>query len=398
MKLIEYKQFGNLEEDKKLNKKKIAVVGIILIILLIIAILIVTYMASSKFRNFMDKYILMKIISEGNTPSISIETDENIYTYAYHDYVVVLKNNELNLYNSSGKSVQTLKINVSAPVFETKGKYLAIAEKGQQKVYLVKDKKIVWENNVEGNITKIGVNENGFVAVAVSGTSYKSVITLIDNKGNEVFKTFLSSTLVTDVSISSDNKYLSFCESDISGTLIESRVKVVSIDDAKQKPENAIIYTYQIPSNMLVCNLEYHQKNELMCMTESQILSLKNGGITIVEDFSKSNNTTFAGIRLSKYYFKIIENMNGINNQTSDVEIHNSNGKNSSVYTINGIAKSVCSKEGVIAVNVGTEVYFINEKGWLIKKFTSNQEIKNIVLADNIAGIICRNKIQFIGL
>ncbi len=398
MKLIEYKQFGNLDEDRKLNKKKIAVVGVILIILLIIAILVITYISSSKFRNFMDKYILMKIISEGNAPSISIESEENIYTYAYHDYVVVLKNNELSLYNSSGKNVQTLKLNVSTPVFETKGKYLVVAEKGQQKVYLIKDKKIVWENNVDGNITKVGLNDNGYVAVAVSGTSYKSVITLIDNKGNEVFKTFLSSTLVTDVSVSSDNKYLSFCESDISGTLIESRVKVVSIDDAKQKPENAIIYTYQIPSNMLVCNLEYHQKNELMCMTESQILSLKNGAISVVEDFSKSNNTTFAGIRLSKNYFKIIENMNGINNQTSNVEIHNSNGKGTAVYTINGIAKSVYSKEGVIAVNVGTEVYFINEKGWLIKKFTSNQEIKDIVLADNIAGVICRNKIQFIGL
>lgn len=397
MKLIEYKQFGNVDEERKLNKKKIAITIGIAAVILFISLLIIIYMASSSFRNFMDKYFLMKIISEDNAPFISIENEENINTYAYHDYVVVLKNHELNLYNSSGKNVQTIKVNISSPIFETKGKYLVIAEKNQQKVYLIKDKKVVWENNVDGNISKVAVNENGYVSIVVSGTSYKSVIITIDNKGNEIFKTFLSSTLVTDATLSSDNKYLSFCELDISGALIESRVKTISIDDAKQKPENAIMYTYQIPSNMLVANLAYHQKNQLICMTESKILLLKNGGIDEIDEIDKSD-ISFAGIRLSKSYFKMKENLNGINNQTSDVEIHNTNNKNSYVYSIKGIAKSVYSKDGVIAVNTGTEVYFINERGWLIKKFTANQEVKDIVIADNIAGIIGKNKIQFIGL
>ena len=190
---------------------------------------------------------------------------------------------------------------------------------------------------------------------------------------------------------------MSFCELDISGALIESRVKTVSIEDAKQRPESAIIYTYQIPSNMLVANLAYHQKNQLICMTESAILLLKNGGIETIDEINKSD-VTFAGVQLSKSYFKMKESMNGINNQSSNLEIHNTHSKSSYVYTINGIAKSVYSKDGVIAVNVGTEVYFINERGWLIKKYTANQEVKDIVIADNIAGIISRNKILFIGL
>lgn len=397
MKLIEYKQFGNLDEERKLNKKKLAIVAVILVILLIVAFIAIVYMSSSKFRNFMDKYVLMKSLSDGNVSFTSIESEQNIYTYAYHDYVAILKNNELNLYNSSGKNVQTLKINISSPIFETKGKYLVVAEKNQQKVYLIKDKKILWEHDVDGNISSVTVNENGYVAVIVSGTSYKSVITTINNSGTEVFKTFLSSTLATDVTISNDNKYLSFCELDISGTLIESRVKTISIDDAKQRPENSIIYTYQIPSNMLVSNIEYQQRNDLICMTESQILCLKNGNIDVVDDINKSN-ISFSGIKLQKSYFKMIENMNGVNNQNSNLEIYNTSSKKISSYKINGIAKSVYSKDGVIAANVGTEVYFINEKGWLLKKFTSSQEIKDIVIADNIAGVITRNKIYFIGL
>lgn len=397
MKLIEYKQFGNVDEERKINKKKLAVSIAILACIVVVALITIIYISSSKFRNFMDKYILMKNVSESNVPYISIENDENIKAYAFHDYVAILKNNELKLYNSSGKNVQTLKVNISSPIFDNKGKYMVVAEKNQQKAYLIKDKKIIWEKDLEGNISNIVVNENGYVAITISGTSYKSVIITFDKSGNEIFKTFLSSTLVTDVTFSSDNKYVSFCELDISGALVESRVKTISIDEAKQKPENAIIYTYQIPSNMLVTNLEYHQKNQLICMTESKILLLKNGSVDTIDEINKSN-ISFAGIRLSKCYFKMIENMNGINNQTSNLEIHNTNGKGSYVYTINGIAKSVHSNEGVIAVNAGTELYFVNEHGWLIKKFTANQEIKDIVIADNIAGIIVRNKVMFIGL
>lgn len=397
MKLIEYKQFGNVEEERKINKKKLAISIAILACILVVGLVTIVYISSSKFRNFMDKYILMKSISEANAPYISIENDENIYAHAFHNYVAILKNNELNLYNSSGKSVQTLKVSISSPIFDSKGKYMVVAEKGQQKTYLIKDKKIIWEKNLEGNISNIAVNENGYVAITISGTSYKSVIITFDKNGNEIFKTFLSSTLASDVTISSDNKYVSFCELDVSGTLIESRVKTISIEDAKQKPENAIIYTYQIPSNMLVTNIEYHQKNQLICMTESQVLLLKNGSIETIDDINKSN-ISFAGIRLTKAYFKMIENMNGINNQTSNLEIHNTNGKGSHVYVINGIAKSVYSREGVIAVNAGTEVYFINERGWLLKKFTANQEIKDIVIGDKIAGIIVRNKVMFISL
>lgn len=397
MKLIEYKQFGNVDEERKINKKKLAISIAILACIVVVALITIIYISSSKFRNFMDKYILMKNVSESNVPYISIENDENIKAYAFHDYVAILKNNELKLYNSSGKNVQTLKVNISSPIFDNKGKYMVVAEKNQQKAYLIKDKKIIWEKDLEGNISNIVVNENGYVAITISGTSYKSVIITFDKSGNEIFKTFLSSTLVTDVTLSSDNKYVSFCELDISGALVESRVKTISIDEAKQKPENAIIYTYQIPSNMLVTNLEYHQKNQLICMTESKILLLKNGSVDTIDEINKSN-ISFAGIRLSKCYFKMIENMNGINNQTSNLEIHNTNGKGSYVYTINGIAKSVHSNEGVIAVNAGTELYFVNEHGWLIKKFTANQEIKDIVIADNIAGIIVRNKVMFIGL
>lgn len=397
MKLLEYKQYNNSDEEKTLNKKKVTIAITILIILLVLIISVVAYVASPKVRNFMDKYILFKSVNENDLAYINIDTENNIYTYAFHNYVVILENQKLTLYNSSGNEVDSFNVSISSPIFASQDNYLVIAEKGQQKMYLIKDKKILWDKDVEGQISRVNVNQNGYVSVVVSGTSYKSVITTFAENGSEVFKTFLSNTLAVDVDISRDNKYLSFCEMDLSGSLIESKVKTISIDKAKQDPANAIIYTYEIPSNTLVTNIEYHEKDVLLCLCDNQVYSLKDGKLEAIAGLSEYE-TTFCGIQLNKSYFKINENINGINNQNSKVEIYNTSNNNSSVYEIEGIAKDVYSKDGVIAVNLGSEIYFINEMGWLVKKYTSSQEIRGVVVSDNIAGIIYRNKIEFLGL
>ena len=342
MKLLEYKQFNNSDEEKILNKKKVTIAIVIAVTIVVITVITVTYIANSSFRNFMDKYVLFKSVTENNLPYINIDNESNIYTTAYYNYVAKLNNNKLTLYNSSGNEVENFEINISSPLFATQDNYLLIAEKDKQKVYLLKDKKILWEKDVEGQISRINVNQNGFVSVIVSGTSYKSVITTYSEDGTEIFKTFLSSSLATDVDISRDNKYLSFCEMDISGTSIQSRIKTISIDKAKQEPANSIIYTYEIPTDVLVTNLEYHEKDELLCMCDKRVYSLKNGNLELLANFQE-NNITFAGIKLAKSYFKIVEDVHGVNNQNSNVEIYNTSNKNSYLYTINGIAKEVYS-------------------------------------------------------
>ena len=397
MKLLEYKQYDNSSEERLLNKKKVLVTIIIILIILIVLMIFTAYVSSSKVRNFMDKYILFKNINENDLAYINIDADKNVYTYAFYNYIVILENNKLTLYDSSGNKVESFDINISSPIFATQDNYLVVAEKNQDKLYLIKDKKIVWDKNVEGQITRVNVNQNGYVSVIVAGTSYKSVITTYEEDGSEVFKTFLSNTLAIDVDISKDNKYLSFCEMDLSGTLIQSKVKTISIDNAKQNPDNAIIYTYEIPSNTLVTNLEYHERDTLLCLCDSEVYSLKNGALEAISNIDESN-IAFCGIQLNKSYFKILENSNGINNQNSNVEIFNTTNNKKYTYSINGIAKEAYAKDGVIAVNLGSQIYFLNEMGWLIKKYSSNQEIRGVVISDNIAGIIYRNKIEFLEL
>lgn len=398
MKLVEIKE--DIEsENKTLNKKKVIFSIIILIIIIVLVIVSSLYITNTSFRETMDKYVFRKSITENNLDYIEIDTENSPNIFAYDKYIVTLEKNTLTQYSQSGKKEGSLEIQVSDPIFDAEGKYLVVAEKNKQKIYLIYNDNIVWEKDIEGNISKINVNKNGYTSVIISGTTYKSVIAVYDKEGKELFKTYLSSTVAVDSSISEDNKYMSFGEVNTSGTLIQSSIKIVSIEKAKQTPSDSIINTYDAEQNDLLINIQYQDKNRLICMYNSSIHIIKDGKDEVLVSLNeKDNNITFSDIELSSNAYRIIEKSAGLFKSNSTVEIYNTTSKKQNIYNFNGVAKKVYSYGNIIAIDLGSEVLFINMNGWLIKKYNSAQDIKNIVLTDNLAGIVYRDKIEFISL
>lgn len=398
MKLVEIKE--DIEsENKTLNKKKVIFSIIILIIIIVLVIVSSLYITNTSFRETMDKYVFRKSITENNLDYIEIDTENSPNIFAYDKYIVTLEKNTLTQYSQSGKKEGSLEIQVSDPIFDAEGKYLVVAEKNKQKIYLIYNDNIVWEKDIEGNISKINVNKNGYTSVIISGTTYKSVIAVYDKEGKELFKTYLSSTVAVDSSISEDNKYMSFGEVNTSGTLIQSSIKTVSIEKAKQTPSDSIINTYDAEQNDLLINIQYQDKNRLICMYNSSIHIIKDGKDEVLVSLNeKDNNITFSDIELSSNAYRIIEKSAGLFKSNSTIEIYNTTSKKQNIYNFNGVAKKVYSYGNIIAIDLGSEVLFINMNGWLIKKYNSAQDIKNIVLTDNLAGIVYRDKIEFINL
>ena len=63
-------------------------------------------------------------------------------------------------------------------------------------------------------------------------------------------------------------------------------------------------------------------------------------------------------------------------------------------YIIPSIAKSTVSAGDVIAINLGTEIYYVDTKGWLKKKFVATEEIRDVVVSDRISAIVFRDHIE----
>ena len=80
----------------------------------------------------------------------------------------------------------------------------------------------------------------------------------------------------------------------------------------------------------------------------------------------------------------------------SVVTIVNTESKTTSTYTAKEVTKEIYTYENIIALNLGTEIEFINTGGWLVKRYKATQEITNITLSSSIAGIIYRDRIEII--
>lgn len=374
------------------DKKKWIIISFVICIILIILLF---YIFNANFRNFMTIYIFRRQVSQNNLTTISLSEDENSFVYAYDKYITILNKNILYTYNSSGNIVSEEEISISSPIYASNNRFLAIGEKDGSNIYLISGSNIVWQGSIDGNISKININNNGYVSVIVSGTSYTSIIISYDAKGNELFKTYLSNTIAVDTDISNDNKYLSVAEVDYSGALIKSMVKTISIERATSDPTNSVIYTYTNEDNDLITDIKYQNKNMLSCMFNNSICSLNinNQEVSTLINFDGAYN--FSDINLKNSFTVASTISSGFSSKTN-IDIYNIQNTSPATYSIDGDIKSVYAYNEKIAINTGSEIHFIGLNGWLIKKYNSPSEINNIVLGDNIAGVVYKDKIEIV--
>lgn len=385
-------------KEKKVNKKKVIITIIAIIIILFLIIISAIYINNKNVRLWIDKNIFRKEVIQNNLPTIELNESDTQNIYAFNKYIGVLSKNQFAIYDNSGKKQDELNIEITKPIFNSNGRHLVIAEEKGQKVYLITDKGIAWEKSIEGNISQVEVNKNGYVAITIVDTINKTVVAVYDNTGNWLFNNILSTTRVVSTSLSNDNKYLALAEIDTSGTQIQSSIKVMSIEEGKNNPINSIKKVYNSEKGDLITQIKYQEKDKLLCMYTDKIDVIKTDETTETISENKDKKVSFTSISLSNSAVMLEEKSSGLFTADSIVSIINPDNKNISTYTTEAVTKEIYTYDNIIGLNLGAEVEFINTSGWLVKKYTAEQEITNIVLSSSMAGIVYRDKIELINL
>lgn len=386
-----------LQNQRKGKLKKLAVFIGILAIFMILLILIIIYMYNLNFRRWCDENVLRKEVLQEDTRTIELDGDENTQVYAYDKYICVFRKKTLEFYNRVGSQVSTIDLDINKAVFVSNGKYMAICEENGQKFYLISGREKIYENEVEGNITQINVNRNGYVSIVLSNASYKSIVDVYDRSGKSIFKTNLVTSIVVDVSISPDSKYLAIAEIDISGIIIKSSIQIISIDLAQTTPKESMLYKYEAPTDKLILNIEYQEKGKLICMYNDSIESLENNTSTEIIDL-KEKNIAFATIELNNKIAILEEISTGEYTSDTYAKIINPVTLKERQYVTEDVAKSLETVENKIAINFGTELHIVSTNGILLKKYISETEINDIVMTDSLVGVVYRDRIQIINL
>ena len=392
-----------MDEEKKeyqiqreINIRKIIITGIVVVLILAVVIIFSLYIAEEGFRKWVDINVLRKDISSESVATVDLNVDKNNQIVCYNKYIGILNEKNLKIYNSAGENITDISVNINTAIFSTNDRYLAIAEKNGQELCVISDKTYLWSQKVDGEIQQIYINKNGYVILVTTDTTYKSIITVYDNSGKQLMRSFLASSRVTDVSISYDNKYVAYAEIDTSGTLIKSSVKIISIEKAQSNSAESTIYTKEAETSKMILKIQYQENGELVCVYDDSINIVKDGYEQ--ELIKKEDEATFVSGNLGNSIAYIKEEQRSAFNSSSTLNIVNTSSKQTYKYNFGEIAKEMYTTGNVIGINIGTEIYFVKTNGMLIKKYTSNQEVRKIVISDEVAGIIYRNKIELIKL
>lgn len=389
MKILKFK--GKMPIKNKL----LIIFGFILVLIAIIVSIV--YAVNEDAREWINVNILRKEVTEDDVASILIDTDKSQFIHAYDKYIAILSNGKLEIYNSFASKVSEIDVQISNPIFSSNGGYFTIAENGGQKIYLISDTKMQWENKVEGNISKISVSKNGDVSIITKGTSYKSVVVTFDKNGKELFKTYLASTIAVSTDISTDGKYLAIAEINTSGAVIESSIKIIDINKASSgDTTNSVVYKNNSDPNKIITNIKYQDRGELVCIYDDSVHIIYQDTNTVLKEFN--SNIQVADINLKGHIVRTEEVTSGLFSSKTDVIITNIQNGSDTFYVIDGTVKKIVSYDQSVAINLGTEVHFIGLNGWLEKRYKSAQEIKNVVVGSSVAGIVYRDRIKVITL
>ena len=348
-KIVEFPE----EKKKKVNKKNIIMIVIAIVVVVVCITVTIVYQTNDQFRDFMDQYVFRKNVTEENVPMIEIDYDSNTNVIPYGKYICILAENTLFQYNASGKQEKEVKVEISNPVYDVEGQYLVIGEKNNQKLYLISGDHIVWEKNVDGNLSKVTVNQNGYVSAIVTGTTYKSVIITYDNEGNELFKSYLSSVIAVDACISPDNQNLAYAEVSTSGTVVQSSIKIISIEDVKEK-ETEPKYTYEAPQNSLLLRIKYQNKDQLICMYDDKIDCIQNSEVKQLYSLNDENQKiTFADIELNNYVFRTVEQSTGLFSANTVVEMKNIGNEKENIWMDSKLKNQPCKDCIILPICAG---------------------------------------------
>ena len=370
-----------VNEKRKLGIRKKVIILMVSILILSVIIVILLYIFNKEFRESVDLNILKKNISTENVPTIDLDIDKSNQIYVYSKYIAILNEKKISLYNSYGDNISEIPVDINNAIFASSNKYLAIAEDNGKNLYLFLDTTYLWSGTIEGKINQIHVNSNGYISLVTTDATYKSIITLYDSEGKEILKKYLSAMRVIDVDISKDNKYLAVAELDTSGTLIQSNVEIVSVENTVNGEDKTVIYSYNAEKGKLITKIKYQDKGKLLCMYDDHIQSVDEN-LQSEDVLIKNSNITYASINLNNNYIYVTEEVKGLFKSNSDIHFGNNNMINT--YSIEEVAKEIYACDNVIAINVGLETYFINDNGLLIKKVSSKQEITNIYFSNNL--------------
>jgi hypothetical protein len=265
-----------------------------------------------------------------------------------------------------------------------------VADLGGKDVYLLSGKTIKWSEKMDGNIINADVNESGYVSVVREEKGYRGAVTIINKNGRKVITNNIAKRFIFMSKVSHKGDHFVINGFDASG--VKSKA-VVILDDFSKDVKNAL----DTGDSSLFSLVGFLDNGYLAAVGDSSVYLFDNEGKTKwVQKFA--NKSVMCGDLLSGDSIVAAlsdrDSSGKITGNKTDITLVNDDGEKSVIYSTDIRVKNIKTYSGIIAINTGTTVYYIDKKGSLLGKFDSKTNIAEVhFLSRQKTVLLCKNSL-----
>ena len=370
------KETAYVINDVYLNlSKKLKITKYIVLFALIVVVLIGIMNFSSHINIYSVReffYSLGKSTVSINDNYVSISSSELVKADVFRDYLVMLRNDRIELYNTDGTRNMSRRIQMSKPTLKSSDRYMLLYDLGSYNLQLYNTVELIDEKKFDNTIYVADINDKGYFAVITHDVAYASQMLVFDNEMNCVFEWSSAYKYTPCMKMLNDDKSIV-----TASYFSKNGIPTTVLNLFNLKKETAITHEFSATLPLEVGQIK--DGAYLLC-TDRLIILDKEGNI-------------LKEISLIEYGSSVLEATTSANNIAISISVSNSTDE-CKVLVFSHSGELIYSKYEefkIPSISLSAETLYYIHNGSLTATDITNKTVEVNVLKDSFFDLLCIN-------
>jgi hypothetical protein len=367
------------------GKKKFKKTNIFIIVLLSIVVYLALYkvLQTSSNISFEEVYI-----------GVTFSPDSNPVVYTNNsDSFFVSTRNSIKLININGETMWEYSYNIQSPVMVGAGDTIALVDTNRNTIYAFNKEGNMYTRGFYDNIVNFNINENGYSSIILINEDFYT-IKVLDSTGYQIMSLPITEENIfpTSVSISNDNRILTYTTIDINNIEIVSNLVFVYINEEDSRASGTTVFSINNYPGQIMAMLNY-VNNTFVAVSNKGIYGYnigrndyisQNFNVQVENNINKIDFSNDGRIVVA-YGVQKIQN-EGLNANT--VRIYNSSGGLTGAIEMENEITYLMYSLNTVIVGTNRNFFGINRNGNIVWEHTFTKDVNQIMYLNDERSIL----------
>ena len=378
------------------------IVSFLLLFSMVAAIAFAMYLKSLGFdlneasiKELTERFLISNLMSrkneelpDGKVFEIEYDMKDHPVFCAYKDSIIKCGRDYIKALDKKGAEIWTKPVSMRNPLVKTNGPLLLVADIGGKDIFVISGRNVKWEESANERVINVGMNEDGYVTVVQEGRDCRNRVRVFDPKGIEMFSRSIQKNFVFTACVSPSGEQFFISSLDISGAVANP---VLEFFDMRGN-----LIAARIPDSGAIFPVAGYLDNDFLAAASDSLIVCFDSGRNEVwrKEFDRIYSLE---ILLGKYIAAAVSGSKSSTGNAPEIQIFTMKGDCAASGPIEGEIRNIRVYEDIIAVNTSREVYFINAKGSLIRKYGFKTDVLDVHFFSRLeAMIVAKNTITIV--